>query len=273
MNIAVVTNMSKAHGGEALGLSKLFKMYDFKDCDKVEADLTIVLTGGQEQELMREYLPYLKSKIAWWQCDFRHPSHFQRLPMVDYVFIPYKNYLKDYQKLAKNGAYYLPQSGYVWNEEVEVPEDIDAVFIGNVRPNQYHGNRESILNEISKHCNVDVISRGETTKEQSSVYRQVPLSIAISSDEIIGGCSNRLYNIVKAGGCAFVKYFKGLEDLFENHKHLIWFKDESEIPELLDYYLNNRDKIGAIKRQAKEYAEEKHSIESRIEQIIKHINK
>lgn len=272
MNIAVVTNLSKAHGGEARGLAELFPMYDFKDCAKINADLVIVLSGGQEQEAMRKYLPILKCKIAWWMCDFRHPSHFQNIPKVDYLFLPYLNYHKEYECLSNNGVYYLPQNGYEWKEKAVVSKDIDAIFIGNTNPNKYHLNRLPILQEIARHCNLQVISRGETTKEQSSIYKQVPLSISISSDEIIGGCSNRLYNITKAGGCAFVKYFEGLENLYTNHENIIWFNNISEIEDLLKYYFANREEIKTIKRNAKKHSNKNHSIQSRINKIINIVN-
>jgi len=38
-----------------------------------------------------------------------------------------------------------------------------------------------------------------------------------------------------------LKYFKGIEELFENRKHLVWFKDIKEMMELIHYYLKNEN--------------------------------
>jgi len=275
VNIAVITNINKLHGGEIQSIKGVgLPVYDFKDCDKIKADLVIVLSGGQEQELMIKHLPKLNSIIAWWMCDFREPEHFSSYldGVCDYMFVPYLNYHKGFSRLAKNGVSYLPQCGFSWSDYDVNINDVQTIFIGNTMSNKYHYNRESILKVIGANSNLSVISTGTTTVEQSSFYAKVPLSISISADEIIGGCSNRLYNIVKAGGCAFVKYFEGLENMFENHKHLIWFKDVKEIPELLNHYLNNVHLIDEIKKNAKLEADKNHSIESRINKIIKTIN-
>jgi hypothetical protein len=265
--------LNKAHGGEARGLREILPIYDFKDCDKIKADLVIVLSGGQEQADMIEHLPKLDCMIAWWMCDFRNPEHFGSTmnQICDYMFVPYLNYHKGFQRLSKKGVYYLPQSGYKWKDYEINYEELDAVFIGNTKPNKYHNNRIPILKEINKNCNLAIIEDGITTVEQSSFYAKVPLSIAISSNEIIGGCSNRLYNILKAGGCALVRYFEGIEDLFTNHEHLIWFKEVHELEHLIKYYLSNPEEIERIKHNAKKEADEKHSISSRIVKIVKTI--
>jgi spore maturation protein CgeB len=85
---------------------------------------------------------------------------------------------------------------------------------------------------------------------------------------MIGGSSNRLYNILASGGFAFVRYFDKIEEMFINHKHLVWYNSIEEIPDLLNLYLNNTNKIDEIKLNALNIFNSAHSAEHRLHNIF-----
>ncbi len=54
-----------------------------------------------------------------------------------------------------------------------------------------------------------------------------------------GYFSNRLPNLLASRAFVVQTYSKGIENLFGNHKHLVWYKSESELFSLLNYYLKH----------------------------------
>jgi len=82
----------------------------------------------------------------------------------------------------------------------------------------------------------------------------------------------RVFNTM-ASGCFFAtRYFPGLETLFENGKHLVWFDTHDEAISLIKYYLSHdaaREKIALAGRQQVLSA---HTWDNRIAQMIGYIN-
>ena len=76
-----------------------------------------------------------------------------------------------------------------------------------------------------------------------------------------------------ASGCFFAtRYFPGLETLFENGKHLVWFDTHDEAISLIKHYLADdaaREKIALAGRQQVLSA---HTWDNRIAQMIGYIN-
>lgn len=273
---AILTNTHKFSGGEIQAISKTgIRIFDFSQSHLInssEYDTVLIFSGGQEQTKMLDSIPKLPKDIllGWWMCDFRTIDYFDtRLyNLVDYMFVPYYNYHMDFAKLTRHGVYYMPQPGNIWESRSDRNIDWDAVFIGNIIPNIYHANRKDILSKISEYAKLQIISENVVTYDQSFIYKNTPISISISTPDMIGGSSNRLYNILAAGGCAFVKYFSKIEDMFNNHEHLVWFDSIEEIPELLALYLNDTNKIEQIKVNAANIFNDKHTATCRLYNIF-----
>lgn len=273
---AILTNIHKFSGGEIQAISKTgIAIFDFSQSHLINSnqyDTVLIFSGGQEQSRMLESIPKLPKDImlGWWMCDFRTADYFDNKlsKLVDYMFVPYYNYHEEFMKLARYGVYYMPQPGNIWEHQSNRTINWQAVFIGNTAPNIYHANRKDILSKIKEHANLHIITENGVTSDQSFVYKNTPISISISTPDMVGGSSNRLYNILAAGGCAFVKYFSKIEDMFNNHEHLVWFDSIEEIPELLTLYLNNTDKIEQIKHNAKNIFNDKHTASCRLFNIF-----
>lgn len=54
-----------------------------------------------------------------------------------------------------------------------------------------------------------------------------------------GYFSNRLPNVLSSRCFLIQTYSNGLEDLFTNHKHLVWYKSDQELFTMIDYYLKH----------------------------------
>jgi hypothetical protein len=62
----------------------------------------------------------------------------------------------------------------------------------------------------------------------------------------------RIFNTMACGTLLLVRYFPGLETVFENKKHLVWYKERTEAVRLARHYLvakNEREQIAEVGRQ------------------------
>ncbi len=212
------------------------------------------------------------AKVLWWMCDLRDPAPLNRVTTASEMFVCNRLFKDAYANHFGVPAYYLPQCGIDSELEVGRKVDWDAVFLGIVRPGQtfessnptdpgtlrslvtgraFHGNRHPVIEAVKKECSVKVISREGLTSDQKWLYHTTPISLSISLPAK-GYTSNRLYNILSSGGLALVNWFPGIEYLFTNGHHLVWFKTPHEAKEMAGFYRSNpreRDRIAQLGRE------------------------
>jgi spore maturation protein CgeB len=84
--------------------------------------------------------------------------------------------------------------------------------------------------------------------EQNDIYNGSKIILSVSCyNDVKKYFSNRLPIALATGTMVISKYFPGIEEYFENHKHLVWFKEQDECFDLIDYYLKHdeeREQIG-----------------------------
>lgn len=202
----------------------------------------------------------------WWMVDLRDPY---KLPdaNVENIFLCNTKLMDAYAKRYNAKVHYLPQFGD--ERPIKKGRDINwnIVFIaGFLSP--YHENRWPILKRLHlERRDFKLISGEGYTKDTPWIYNKTPISLAVSP-QYAGYTSNRLYNILAAGGFCLTLYFKGIEDLFENKKHLVWFKDLDEMEELANYYLENKEERDEIAREGQKHYYNNHSAEHRIRFLL-----
>lgn len=205
------------------------------------------------------------TKIGWWMNDMRPPDRLAHAD-VDMIFLCNKEYLKGYEDKYGAPAYFMPQCGIDTEFPSEEPITWDVLFIGNFST-QWHIGRKEILDEFKKELNTKVITGEFYTKNQKYLYKNTPISLAISP-QVEGYTSNRLYNILSSGGFCLALWFPGIEDLFENKKHLVWFKNAEEGVELAKYYLTHESERSGIAHSGKKLYDERHTAKHRLDAIF-----
>lgn len=231
---------------------------DVQDSDLVIAftnnpsDLDKIHTGG---------------KIGWWMNDLRPPTVFQR-PKTDVsaVFLCNTGKLSSYADYYGTEAFYMPQSGHDLGVVPGRKVSRDAVFIGNFS-SQYHAGRYGLIDALSEHMSIEVITGETYTKDQPWIYQQTPISLAYSDPEP-GYTSNRLYNILASGGFCLTRHFPGIEDLFVNGQHLVWFNTAEEAVELAREYLAKPKKRAKIAAGGKALYDKAHTAGHRLDNMI-----
>ena len=68
-----------------------------------------------------------------------------------------------------------------------------------------------------------------------------------------GFTSGRTFRAIMSGAFLLIRYFPGIENIFINHKHLVWFHSDEEGLELIDYYLKNGNEREKIARSGYSY--------------------
>jgi len=207
-----------------------------------------------------------KTKVGWYMCDLRHAKMFEPRKF-DFIFLCNTEYAKEYQTHFNSQVYYMPQTGFSRFYSSDRPIDFDISFIGSMASNDFHSNRSAIINGLAQKFKVKVINGERYTQDAYQIYKSTPINLSISLP-IAGYTSNRLYNILSSGGFCLTLYFPEIERLFDNHKHLVWFKTKEEAVELADYYLKNPDKRLEVARQGKICYNKKHRADHRLRNIF-----
>jgi spore maturation protein CgeB len=139
------------------------------------------------------------------------------------------------------------------------------LFVGSQGDTAYHRDRKPLLRELGAQV-FNGFHREEriVLEEQSpELYRRARYCLAVSPPAP-GYNSLRLYNILAAGGFALVRYFPGLEDLFEEGRHLAGFEASEEALEVMDDYDADPEEYERIRWAGWRRAQALHTVPFRI---------
>lgn len=259
---------------------KLYHYSQVEDVNQLNPKHVVLFSGmgDYDRGLITGAANKLSSDITtgWWLGDLRDPDnhlHKHKLTNIDHLFVPSKNWLDRYNEFGPQASY-VPQSGYAYctdKFQYSNCNSYDAIFIGADKPTAthvWHCNRRPILKMFSKCCRAAKISDQSNTYAQTHMYKNIPISISITWPDAIGYSSNRLYNIAAAGGLAFQNYIPELDKMFTNHKHVVYYEKEQDIPDLVNHYLKNPEEVLNIKQAARKLFEEKHTGKARVQNMV-----
>jgi spore maturation protein CgeB len=139
--------------------------------------------------------------------------------------------------------YYMP----------EIEKKYDLVVVGHARED-----RRRVIKELSKEFNIGTYGEGwdgalgavygaEQTKAINSGL------MYLSFAQTNAGFSNVKVGLFEAAACnqvVITRYMEELNDYFDIGKEIICYKDEEELPGIIEYYLTHSDAREAIRRNA-----------------------
>lgn len=107
-------------------------------------------------------------------------------------------------------------------------------------------------------------------------YENLPA--AYSSSKIVLGMhsvdssktmmSMRTFEVLGCGAFYLTQWTPAIENLFENHKHLVWTKSAQETVALVDYYLSHDKEREEIARQGQEFVYQNHTYLHRADVVL-----
>ena len=80
--------------------------------------------------------------------------------------------------------------------------------------------------------------------------------------------SNRIYQILGSGGFYLTPYIEGLEEEFENEKHIVWVKSMDEMVDKVKYYSRYNAKREKIAKAGYDLAHKKYKYADRVRCLV-----
>lgn len=143
--------------------------------------------------------------------------------------------------------------------------------------------RERILNRLSRHFNVDLYTRSDTSRlpgvhckggvstltEMPKVFQASKINLNITVRPIETGLSLRIWDILGCGGFLLTNYQAEIPDYFEIGRDLETYESMEELEEKIRYYLSHDEERVEIAINGYEKVAKYHTYEIRLAQMIK----
>ena len=226
-------------------------------------------------------------RVALWHVDCCSPQPppalVAQLPHLDHLFTTARGMLERYRSFTSARLEWLVEGAHLPHFRAISSDRYAArvyasqvAFVGNLMYDDHQGrpryDRIELLDQIRQRYSLKVWGPqghrlAHATWGQRApllewpAYHQELVKICQSAEvvlginrtqEVEGYFSNRTYLTLASGGFHLTAYVAGLEELVDNHRHLVWFHSPQECLELLAHYLERpeqRQRIAAQGRQ------------------------
>ena len=197
--------------------------------------------------------------ISVFYGDARDSAYHRDLSgVVDHIYVTNKTHIRQNRSRGLENFYYMPcGTDTEVFRPVKSEKIYDLLFVGNNNSRS----RLDLLRKIHGRFDLSVAGRAwEGTgfkvlpqaygPDFSRLVGQAKILIGLIDDAWIHleACfSNRVVNTLACGGFLIQRYTPGLESVFNNHEHLVWYQTEEELFSLIDRYLCDpagRERIG-----------------------------
>jgi glycosyltransferase involved in cell wall biosynthesis len=203
--------------------------------------------------LLQEAKRKFQCTISHFYGDPPFPSYCLRTGIVADAVYTSNISFTDYARLCdlQNFEYMPCPTDPAIFHPVDTEKQYDVIFIGN----NNEPTRRSTLDAIHEHYNLTVFGADweRTSFHLGGLVYNEEFGKVVSSARVVLSVvgdrwkqwkayfSNRLINSLACGGVVAQTYTPGLEDVFENGKHLFWYNDIDELLEIIDRVLKNDD--------------------------------
>lgn len=218
-------------------------------------------------QLLSDVKKELNCTISVFYGDAEYsPYHCELAKVVDYIYISNVTHIKiNKEKGYHNFKYMLcPTDPEIFNYK-NCKKSYDLVFIAN----NTGPSRLSLLKNLADKFNLKVFGNGWANtglnygnpiygKKFSRACNQTKICLGIVDPEwtnLEAYFSNRLINTLATRSFCIQTYTQGLEKVFTNHKHLVWYTSDEDLFQQVEYYLEHdmeREKI-AVEGQKEVY--------------------
>ena len=121
---------------------------------------------------------------------------------------------------------------------------------------------ETLMPKVHRRPPVQV---GEAT---SFIYAGTKINLNIALKGIEGGTTQRIMDIMGAGGFVLTNYCEETAELFEEDKEIVMFRTPDELIQKVDYYLEHEEEREQIARAGHEKAMNDYTYEKKIKRLL-----
>lgn len=237
-------------------------------------DLNIWVDWGEDG--LTGFLPYKPMEcpkpMAYWASDTHcaPESYAYRLGMAkkaDYVFVAQKQAVEGFKRDGVANPIWLPHAfePLAYPKQENFTKNFDVCFIGHVNSK----NREDALERLFKEFpNFDY---GQALFEEVAKRfgnSKIVFNIAMKDD-----INMRCFEALGSGSFLLTDRIPHIEELFEDKKHLVLYDGLDDMVEKANYYLKHDDERNAIAQAGYEHVMANHTIQHRVNVMLKEFMK
>jgi hypothetical protein len=244
------------------------------------------------------------ARVLLWYVDCFEPAPpawlGARVRQCDALFVSAKGLIPAYRELGPTPVHWAMEGAYLPAFpplEVSAPQrrlfGSQVAFVGSVYHPTAHADdfhaRARLLRRIGARYELKIwgpqrfpatrrrLGRGLTLVKWPAYNRDL-VRICRSSRIVLGinlinsielYFSNRTFLTLAAGGFHLTHYVPGLETLFRNHEHLVWFRGEDECLDLIAHYLARPAKAAAIAARGRALVRRRFSLARQVGRILR----
>jgi len=247
-----------------------------------------------EGESLRRIKKHTNAVIIHFYGDYRPEPQPWVIDLAAYADITLLHH-QDPELIQKHRNAGIRKIGFWWpganantmQQQPRTPKDQDIAFMGNnadFLPG--HHDRRQIIEAILKNgFRLHVYGKGW---EYLAAHPNFKQHVFVNNQEFARACIrskitlgfdpvNDVYmyaswrrplNSMASGAFHLARYFPGLETVFQNRKHLVWFQSIPEALELIDYYLIHDDEREKIALAGQKEVLAHHTWDHRIQELL-----
>lgn len=254
-------------------------------------------------EAIRELRARGVRTFFWYvDCDDPEPPAWIRplVREVDAFAVTARGMLPKYQALGGAPVHWLVEGVYLPAHPRRKPGSIrvpslyqsDIAFVGNLyypsRDKDLAIERQLLLKKIqSRHSLIVWGPQGDPLARQKwganypviewPAYHEELVKICNGAKIVLGVnrintvdryFSNRTFLTLASGGFHLTRYVPGLEEMFTNHKHLVWFRTHEECLELIAHYLPKTAARRKIARAGQDWTRARYGMKRQYRRLL-----
>jgi len=264
-----------------------------KSVEQYKPDFVLQCGGRTVSPLHLLPLRQLGYKLVLWYPDAYGPlfspdiEFFKQIKgKFDLILVAVKGIVPQLEGFAKQvvwGPQYYDHSYYKPNIERLDPrcEIYDTCFIGN-NNGGISPDRNEYIPKLYEKYKIKVVGRGFSvpsiaveTKEIANIYRnsKIALNFITKINPVELQMSDRIYKVLGCGCFCLTQPIIGLEQLFQDEKHLAIFTTYEDLVNKINYYLNHNYEREQIALEGQKEVLRKHTINIRVNQYLEEIRK
>lgn len=193
-----------------------------------------------------------------------------------------------YDELSKESVQFFGEVENHWIKE-KYPYMTEQFYYETVLSGRLLAGRErvAVFNKLAERYEVKFYTSDESTTqlnemvivlppvhcddEITRVYHKSKINLNITLHCIESGASQRIFDVMAAGGFLISNYQKELVELFEPGKELVLFHNEQELLEQVEYYLSHDEEREEIARRGQEKVLKCHNYHEKLQQMIEFV--
>jgi len=175
--------------------------------------------------------------------------------LFDYVFVWHLSFVPLYQAAGHPKVFALPHAvdeNLFSRDNPKTTRPLDLGWIGEFGYGHY-ARRQRIIESLATRFKMNDFRKRYSKEGTAEVYRQCKIVVNVSRDDFPSEANMRCYEGMASGALLITGIPTELTEWgFREGKHFVGWRNEREIPDLVEYYLHHEKETSEISRTGQE---------------------